>query len=431
MSSKTAGYKTLRMAAAFLFILLILSACSSSPAPVPTLPPQPTEAPEEGQTITLITPGDAKNVTNESTPKYQIQTRLTDFRLLNESVGLAWGVTKKELRIYMTMDNGGTWVNISPSTNVQFMANPVYGEEIFFTDPDNGWIIRSAFGMTETVVLRTTDGGQSWKVSSFPDSNTVSSIYFSSPQSGWLMTSWDANTTKSSKALYATKDGGATWTMVMQNEQYNPNLPNNTIPMAGIVTGMIFKNSTHGLVTLQTGALPKIFMTSDSGATWHPGQEILVNEEWEGCDKVITGEPEFFGGDHTTGFLPAACQTDKQNSVSYNGYFTANGGDNWRFVDFALNSQTGINRYLPPVFINASTGWMLSGNLIYQTLNQGQTWTRLPASSVLQSKLLEYPEIVKLQFISADVGWLLIQKEEDRRSILLQTTNGGVSWRVM
>ncbi|MNN89956.1 hypothetical protein D3C81_2078400 [compost metagenome] len=86
---------------------------------------------------------------------------------------------------------------------------------------------------------------------------------------------------------------------------------------------------------------------------------------------------------------------------------------------------------MPPVFLNAEVGWILNGNLMYKTVNQGQTWTSLPASSVLQSKLLEYPEIVKLQFISDDVGWLLIQKEVDRRSILLQTTNGGVSWRVM
>jgi hypothetical protein len=76
-------------------------------------------------------------------------------------------------------------------------------------------------------------------------------------------------------------------------------------------------------------------------------------------------------------------------------------------------------------------GWSLEGNLLYKTVNQGLTWMPLPASSVLQSKLLEYPEVVKLQFITTDVGWLLIQKEEDRRSILLQTTNGGVSWRVM
>lgn len=431
MSSQTTGYKILRMAIASLMTLLLLSACSSAPAPEPSQPPQPTEAPEEGQTITLITPGDAENVTNESAPKYQIQTRLTDFRLLNETVGLAWGVTKNELRLYMTRDNGGTWANISPSANVQFLSNPVYGKEIFFTDPSNGWIIRSAFGMTETVVLRTTDGGQSWKVSSFSDSNTISSIYFSSPQSGWLMTSWDTNATKESKALYATKDGGATWNIVMQNEQYNPILPNNAIPMAGVVTGMIFKDINRGFVTLQTGALPKIYMTQDGGTTWNPGPEILVNEEWRNCDKVITGEPEFFGGNNTSGWLPVACQIDKQSSVTYNGYFTANGGDNWKFVDFALSSQTGINRYLPPAFLNAAVGWTLNGNLMYKTVNQGQTWTALPASSVLQSKLLEYPEIVKLQFISSDVGWLLIQKEEDRRSILLQTTNGGVSWRVM
>jgi photosystem II stability/assembly factor-like uncharacterized protein len=219
--------------------------------------------------------------------------------------------------------------------------------------------------------------------------------------------------------------------MVMQNEQYNPNLPNNTIPMAGVITGMVFKDSSRGFVTMQTGALPKIYMTKDSGTTWKQGPEILVNEEWEGCDKVITGEPEFFGEDHVSGWLPVACQLDKQSSVTYNGYFTANGGDSWKFVNFALSSQTGINRHLPPAFLNAETGWLLNGNLMYKTSNQGQTWSLLPASSVLQSKLLEYPEIVKLQFISSDVGWLLIQKEEDRRSILLQTTNGGVSWRVM
>lgn len=90
-----------------------------------------------------------------------------------------------------------------------------------------------------------------------------------------------------------------------------------------------------------------------------------------------------------------------------------------------------MNRNVAPDFLNAMTGWSLEGNLLYKTVDQGVTWTALPASTVLQSKLLEYPEVVKLQFISNDVGWLLISKEEDRKSILLQTTNGGESWRVM
>lgn len=430
MSSQTADHKVIRTVLAVLLSLLILSACSSSPAPEPSQPPQPTEAPEEGQTITLITP-DARNLVDENAPKYQIQTRLTDFRLLTDAVGLAWGVTKNELRIYMTKDNGETWANISPPANVQFLSNPVYGQEIFFTDPNVGWIIRSAYGMTETVVLRTTDGGHSWKISSFPDANTISSFYFNSPERGWLMTSWDENATKSSKALYSTTDGGATWDMVMQNEQYNPKLPKNTIPMAGVTTGMVFTDASHGFVTLQTGALPKIYKTQDSGATWSQGQEFLVNEQWRGCDKVITGEPGFFENSSTAGWLPVACQRDKEESIQYNGYFTSDGGSTWTFAPFGLGSQKGVNRHLIPAFLNAQQGWTIKGDQMYRTLNQGETWTVLPASSVLQSKLLEYPEIVKLQFISEDVGWLLIEKEENRRSILLQTTNGGVSWRVM
>lgn len=430
MSSKASGYTVLRMVLMLLMTILILAACSSAPAPEPSQPPQPTEAPEQGQTITVITP-DAKNVDNENAKKYQIQTRLTDFRLLNASAGLAWGVTKNELRMYMTQDNGQTWANISPSTNVQFLSNPVYGQEIFFTDPSNGWIIRSSFGMMETVVLRTTDGGTSWKISAFPDSNTLSSIYFNSPLNGWIMTSWDAKSTKESKALYATRDGGATWNLVMQNERYNPNLPNNSIPMAGVTTGMIFKDAEHGFVTLQTGALPKIYMTGDGGATWTAGPEFVVNESFEGCDRVITGVPEFFGDQGAGGWMPVGCQKEKEATMVFNGYFTANGGDNWKFVNFGRAGVTGINRFLAPDFLNAQMGWILEGDLLYKTVNQGQTWTALPASSVLQSKLLEYPEVVKLQFITSDVSWLLIQKEEDRRSILLQTTNGGVSWRVM
>lgn len=161
MASKTAGLKAIRFVMLIILLAWVVSACSS-PSPEPPTQPQPTESPEEGQTITLITP-DVGNVTDESAPKYQIQTRLTDFQLLSESEGLAWGVTKNELRLYMTRNNGATWANISPAPNVQFLSNPVYGKGIFFTDPNHGWIIKNAFGSTETIVLRTIDGGRAGK----------------------------------------------------------------------------------------------------------------------------------------------------------------------------------------------------------------------------------------------------------------------------
>lgn len=194
---------------------------------------------------------------------------------------------------------------------------------------------------------------------------------------------------------------------------------------------MFFKDNLNGFVTLQTGALPKIYVTKDGGTSWSKGPNLVVNDHLENCDKVITGSPEFFDPNKENGWLAVSCQKDDDNSMTNHGYFTANGGESWEFVSFGLNSRTGINRNVIPTFINSQMGWTLDGGILYHTTDQGLNWKALPTSSVLQSKLLEYPEIVKLEFYSADVGWLLIEKKEDKRSILLQTTNGGVSWRVM
>ncbi|WP_052088236.1 WD40/YVTN/BNR-like repeat-containing protein [Paenibacillus wynnii] len=429
MSFKTVGLRPIKLLILLLLTALTVAACSSPP-PEPIPSPQPTEAPEEGQTITIITP-DAENIDTANAPKYQIQTRLTDFELLSVSEGIAWGVTKNSLRMYMTLNNGETWANISPSSNIQFSANPIYGKDIFFTDPNNGWIIRSSYGNTETIVLRTHDGGLNWKVSSLGDDNPISSIYFITPQRGWLLTSWDATSYKESKALYSTINGGASWNIVMQNEQYSPISPNPFIPIPGVTTGMIFMNRNVGIATLQTAALPKIFMTSDGGIHWRPGQSFLVNDQLAQCDRVITGKPDFFDEGNTKGWMSVGCQTDKDKGITYHGYFTANAGKNWKFAPFTLNKLSGINRNVPPIFISSYMGWALKGNLLYQTKDQGATWKQLPASSVLQSKLSEYPEVVKLQFFTENYGWLLIEKKEDKKSVLLQSVNGGFSWRVM
>ena len=428
MSLNHVNLKPIKLIFLVLLTVLTVAACSSPPPePVPTA--QPTEAPEEGQTITIITP-DAENVDTVNAPKYQIQTKLTDFELLSTSEGIAWGVTKNSLRLYLTHDNGETWANISPSANIQFSSNPVYGKNIFFTDPNNGWIIRGAYGITETIVLRTHDGGVNWKVSSLGDANPVSSIFFISPKRGWVLTTWDSSSYKESKALYSTINGGATWSAIMQNEQYSPITPNPSIPIPGVITGMLFSNNRFGIAALQTSALPKIYTTNDGGLNWRAGQSFLVNPQLEDCDRVITGKPHFFG-DTSMGWMPVGCQLDKDNSVTFHGYFTSNGGAIWKFKSFTLNRQVGVNRTTPPVFLNSSMGWALKDNVLFQTKDQGTIWSPLPINKVLQSKLKEYPEVVKLQFFSENLGWLLLEKKEDKKSILLESTNGGISWRVI
>jgi hypothetical protein len=52
-----------------------------------------------------------------------------------------------------------------------------------------------------------------------------------------------------------------------------------------------------------------------------------------------------------------------------------------------------------------------------------------PRDELLTSNLKKYPKVVKMQFISSDVGWLLIETEDKKRSRLMMSTDGGVSWQ--
>ncbi|WMT42978.1 hypothetical protein RE628_12275 [Paenibacillus sp. D2_2] len=161
--------------------IMLLTACSSnSPATEPK--DKAEELSEEGQTLTVINPDSAGNKAAADSPvnetnKYEIQTRLTDFQLLGASTGLAWGITHSELRLYMTNDNGETWTNISPATLVLFSSNPQYGKDIYFENPTHGWIIRNFSESGEAIVLRTIDGGITWKITSLPKANEVASVF--------------------------------------------------------------------------------------------------------------------------------------------------------------------------------------------------------------------------------------------------------------
>lgn len=123
------------------------------------------------------------------------------------------------------------------------------------------------------------------------------------------------------------------------------------------------------------------------------------------------------------------CVTD--NQTSYNGYFTNDAGKTWNFAPFALKAQTGVNQSMGPTFLNNKIGWSVVDGVVYRTTNQGKTWTALPVNNTLQRTLNNYPELAKLQFFSANVGWLLVAKNEERRSLLMQTTDGGKTWHVL
>ena len=69
--------------------------------------------------------------------------------------------------------------------------------------------------------------------------------------------------------------------------------------------------------------------------------------------------------------------------------------------------------------------------ITYHTKDAGKTWSALPASSVLEKILEDYPEIVKMQMVTSKLGWILVENTDAKRSLLLQTVDGGGHWKVL
>ncbi|GIP25982.1 hypothetical protein J23TS9_11120 [Paenibacillus sp. J23TS9] len=419
-----------------LIFSVFLSACSSSEeqTPISETAPAMTDTADvtadQGQTLTVVAPDTVKQSTKDS-GKYQIQTKLTDFQLLSETKGIAWGLTRNELRLYVTEDNGQTWMNISPSANVQFPANPRYGKDIYFTDPLHGWIIRDPSGMSETIVLHTNDGGETWDIASIPQKNKVSALTFDSPQRGWLMTSEDSTTGKELKVLYRTDDGGSIWKVIMQNTEYNPDKSTVTSPLPhlGYTLGVTFVDPLHGYTMVQELGEPKMYRTLDGGSKWISGPAFFDRDKFKNCVSYASDSPQFFDSARKNGWIPIGCKVG--DSMKYNAYFTKDSGLTWNFVNFGLGTNVGLNQNLRPTFINEDEGWALIGSTLYHTVDQGKTWPAVGDNQILREKLQEYPEVVKLQFSSAQVGWMLIENNEQKSSRLLQTMDGGRTWSVL
>lgn len=405
-------------------LILLLTACSSSETEEiqQTIKEEPAET---GQTLTLIEP-EYDEVTDSN--KYQIQTRLTDFQLIHGYGGLAWGVTRNELRLYFTQDSGKTWGNISPSSNVKFSTNPVYGKDIFFLDGKHGWIVRSGTDGTNNVVLRTEDSGESWKIASLEESDEVTALYFVSSTHGFLMTSQNAGTLKEQKTVYATVDGGINWEEVSTNNPVQPT--DGSISLQGYAEGMIFTDESTGLVPVLELGTPKMYVTKDSGQTWSVDKSFFnrLSALHKDCSSYSIGDIETLGLSGNKLYVPLGCS--EGDHMTYSGLFTKDGGDTWSIVQFNLPEEN-VTTNIFPAFVSETTGWMLLGKTMYQTVDQGKTWNELTVSEKLSEMLDKYPEVVKMQFVTNKMGWILLENASEKKSILMQTTDAGVNWVVL
>lgn len=277
----------------------------------------------------------------------------------------------KNLRLFRTRDGGATWTAL-PSPD--FAANGV-----FFLDARHGWIDSGSpmTGLGNDTLYATTDGGQTWSLAgALPQSAPMGWVYgvgnyhvtFSSPLRGWYL---------GNNELFTTADGGHSWRLV---EMPPPNIP---------VVNQVTATPSQPVISGADGILPVAWRISGGPDNATPNQLFFYVTQDGGA---TWGDPRFA----PTGFAPVGDILAITVLDSQHVWLTSqseSGGDNVQAAPAVARSVNGaltwvvyrnhVPRILQMTFSDAVHGFALdvtgqyNVNGILSTSDGGATWQRV------------------------------------------------------
>ncbi|MCX7878920.1 MAG: YCF48-related protein, partial [Ignavibacteria bacterium] len=168
-------------------------------------------------------------------------------------------------------------------------------DDIFFTSRFNGWAVANDFLFNGTIILRTTNGGNIWTNSRYPDSSVVfNAVHFTDSLNGFL--------TGFSGRVFRTTNGGSNWFETYVDSLYCPFIylfPKWRISFLNSQTGYM----AGGQIDIQG----MVWQTTNGGYHWFTycvTPEPLYDVKAINASKVIAA-----GGDFEYGTITAQTYT--------------------------------------------------------------------------------------------------------------------------
>lgn len=302
------------------------------------------------------------------------RARLDCVSFANARVGWAGGTAGTILR---TTDGGATWKKQLSSTSRDIIW-------IQGVDADHAWAMDwRVTQWSPCRLLGTTDGGKTWRVLSTPKGiNRSDWAQFVSPTKGYLTAGYanlkEALARKPTR-LYVTSNGGTTWRALALNG------------FKGGEAHDFVGTGTYGW----SGPGPSILRTGNAGRSWSAQRNpAVVSSKNAGVNALYWIEA--FDKD------TAWAQVGWGSSARIIG--TTNGGTTWRLLTRGWRHK--------PDFVSRKMGWCLAnlegartiataGGDVLSTTDGGKTWS--------VKKLRGMPELLALDFVSSDNGWAVGQ----------------------
>ncbi|MBE3590096.1 MAG: hypothetical protein IMW98_04640 [Firmicutes bacterium] len=293
-------------------------------------------------------------------------------------------------------------------------------------------------------VLRTTDGTRTWtdvtpRAATAAAPSSVNGLAaFAGGSTAWYL---DLTTYR----VYGASDGGAAWAPL---GAVQPRIPTD----GGIV--LDFADSRHGWIEVMSGVhhnRGEIFATSDDGRTW---QAVYEGD--------VAGDLRFTDPDHGWLSTGAVLNRTEDGGRTWNPVALPGGAPSWvslptpfgtKLLLAAMREGAGGPRLL--LFRSDRTGasweeifaqtvretstvalsvaderhaWvaLADGSAGWRTEDGGSHWKRFSTPGTVAE--MQGFQVVQLDFVSPDVGWMVAQERKSFAKALFFTDDGGASW---
>jgi photosystem II stability/assembly factor-like uncharacterized protein len=313
-----------------------------------------------------------------------------------------WGLT--DTGVVRTTDGGSTWFNATPSGLNGAPSSP------FFLDASTGWLAANSDNPTTGTLYHTSDGGATWSTTAVPFGG--GSLHFIDAMHGWDLVGLNAGMSHEAVGIFRTSDGGVTWSRILINDPTVAGYTN-SLPLVGDKNGITVLDSNHAWVT---GTQPSsdfiyVYTSQDGGITW-AHQNLAIPAGYSGA---MTGAnlPVFFG--RREAVLPVLLFANNNGS---DFYVSHDGGQTW-----SATTPVGQGGFLSVASGNDFYVW--DGNApLNVSHDAGASWSTVTPNVTIKDNM------VSMQFINATTGWALTSDASNHR-MLYKTVNGGATWTVL